>query len=131
MRRKHQDRYFNHETKILKTSLKSKNTILAISVLAVHSILHRLQLLEWSITEVEDIDWQTIKHCINMIWYTNAVMWIDSTCPDPTGEEVFSTSLTSTKTKSQSRAKNTETDRKANDANINLGITYRRQIHPL
>ena len=46
-------RALQSQKKILKTSVNSKNTIQAISILAVLSILCRFQLLEWLITEVK------------------------------------------------------------------------------
>ena len=59
MRNKYRDEYFNRISKILKTSLNSKNTIQAINTFAVPAISYGFQVLDWSITELEDIDRQT------------------------------------------------------------------------
>ena len=59
MKSKFQKEYFTRTRKILKTSLNSVNTIQAINTFAVPSISYGFQVLDWSITELEDIDRQT------------------------------------------------------------------------
>ena len=59
MRNKYREEYFHRISKILKTSLNSKNTIQAINTFAVPAISYGFQVLDWSITELEDIDRQT------------------------------------------------------------------------
>eukprot|EP00111_Clytia_hemisphaerica_P006903 TCONS_00020006-protein len=59
MRSKFRAEYFTRIKKILKSSLNSKNTIQAINTFAVPSISYGFQVLDWSVTELEDIDRQT------------------------------------------------------------------------
>ena len=59
MKEKYREEYFNRVKKVLKTSLNSRNTIQAINTYAVSSISYGFQVLDWSVTELEDIDRQT------------------------------------------------------------------------
>ena len=59
MRRRFRDEYFTRIRKILQTSLDSKNTIQAINTFAVPSISYGFTILDWSITELEEIDRET------------------------------------------------------------------------
>ena len=59
MKTKFQKEYFTRTRKILKTSLNSVNTIQAINTFAVPAISYGFQVLDWSTTELEDIDRQT------------------------------------------------------------------------
>ena len=58
MRNKYREEYLHRISKILKTSLNSKNTIQAIYTFPVPAMLYGFQILDWSITELEDIDLQ-------------------------------------------------------------------------
>ena len=77
MKEKYREEYFNRVKKVLKTSLNSRNTIQAINTYAVSSISYGFQVLDWSVTELEDIDRQTRnvlrKH--HMLTTTNQTSW--------------------------------------------------------
>lgn len=78
MRKKYRDRYFNRVTKILKKSLNSKNNMQAINIFAVHSISYGFQVLDWSITKLEDINRQTRNELRKQLCYTKIVTRIVS-----------------------------------------------------
>ena len=59
MKTQFRNEYFTRTKKILKTSLNSKNTIQAINTFAVPAISYGFQVLDWSITELQDIDRET------------------------------------------------------------------------
>ena len=59
MKENYREEYFNRVKKVLKTSLNSRNTIQAINTYAVSSISYGFQVLDWSVTELGDIDRQT------------------------------------------------------------------------
>ena len=59
MRFKFRTEYFERLRKILKSSLNSKNTIQAINTYAIPSLSYGFQVLDWSVTELEEIDRQT------------------------------------------------------------------------
>jgi len=65
-KKKFRDEYFVRVKKILNTSLNSKNTIAAINTFAVPSISYGFNVLDWSITELQEIDRETrniLKKC--------------------------------------------------------------------
>ena len=77
-RKKYRDRYFNRVTKTLKKSLNSKNNMQAINTFAVHSISYGFQVLDWSITKLEDINRQTRNELRKQLCYTKIVTRIVS-----------------------------------------------------
>ena len=56
-----QQEYFTRVKKILKTELNSKNTINAINTYAIPSLSYGFQIIDWSITDLENIDRSTRK----------------------------------------------------------------------
>ena len=59
MRNKFRTKYFERVKKILKSSLNSKTTIQALNTYAVPSLSYGFVVLDWSITELEEVDRQT------------------------------------------------------------------------
>ena len=59
MRSKFRTEYFERVKKILKSALNSKNTIQALNTYAVPSLSYGFAVLDWSITELQEIDRQT------------------------------------------------------------------------
>ena len=59
MKAKVKNEYFSRIKKIIKTKLNSKNMITAINSFAIPAIVYGFTILDWSITELEEIDRNT------------------------------------------------------------------------